>query len=198
MARPQSITTERLLEVAREVFTEYGFSATTLQIARRAGISEGTLFKRFATKEQLFEEAIGLGDVPRWWGRLGSMVGQGDVQHNLEGVCLKTLEIARQVLPRLMMMWSRGLHPPPHLHSSEDPFERGMHALTEYLKAEAKLGRIRAADHEVLSRTVLGTLISRVIGELHRPSGSGEPDDAHFVRGLTDLLWRGLRPPEER
>ena len=195
MARPQSITTERLLEVAREVFIEYGFSATTLQIARRAGISEGTLFKRFATKEQLFEEALGLGDVPRWWARLGGMVGQGDVQGNLEGVCLGTLQAARQVLPRLMMMWSRGLHPPPHLHGREDPLERGMGALESYLRAEARLGRIRDADHAVLARTLLGTLFSRVIGELHAPQPDPEPDDARFVRGLTDLLWHGLHPP---
>ena len=57
MPRPRTITDEQIVEAARAAFLEQGFSATTAEIARRAGISEGTLFKRFATKEDLFEEA---------------------------------------------------------------------------------------------------------------------------------------------
>ena len=41
------ISKERLLVVAREVFLELGIRATTLEVAMRAGVAEGTIFHRF-------------------------------------------------------------------------------------------------------------------------------------------------------
>lgn len=58
MARSRSITDEQILEAARAVFLEDGFSASTLEIARRAGISEASIFKRFSTKENLFLQLL--------------------------------------------------------------------------------------------------------------------------------------------
>lgn len=58
MARPCHITDAELLEAAREVFVARGVTATTAEIAARAGVSEGTLFKRFGTKHKLFEVAL--------------------------------------------------------------------------------------------------------------------------------------------
>lgn len=44
---------ERLLEVAEAVFTEKGTGASTEEIARRAGVGIGTVFRHFPTKEAL-------------------------------------------------------------------------------------------------------------------------------------------------
>src|SRR3954470_13263750 len=56
--RPPTIDFERLLAVAREVFLERGIRATTLEVAQRAGVSEGSLFHRFKTKDALFRAAM--------------------------------------------------------------------------------------------------------------------------------------------
>ena len=56
--RPPVISTERLLDVAREVFLELGIRATTSEVATRAGIAEGTIFHRFKSKEELFRAAM--------------------------------------------------------------------------------------------------------------------------------------------
>ena len=58
--RPRSIDSEQLLTVAREVFLERGIRATTLEVAVRAGVSEGALFHRFKNKEGLFRAAMEL------------------------------------------------------------------------------------------------------------------------------------------
>ena len=48
MARPQTIHTDTILAAARDEFLAQGFTtATTARIAKRAGVSEGTIFKRF-------------------------------------------------------------------------------------------------------------------------------------------------------
>lgn len=52
-------TRERLLRAAREVFDEEGFrGATTRRIAARAGVNEVTLFRHFASKEELIGAAL--------------------------------------------------------------------------------------------------------------------------------------------
>lgn len=50
---------DRLLEAAHAVFAEEGFrGATTRKIAARAGVNEVTLFRHFASKEELLAEAV--------------------------------------------------------------------------------------------------------------------------------------------
>ena len=58
MGRKKTITDAELLEVARTVFVEEGFGASTKEIARRAGVSEGVIYQRFATKDELFFAAM--------------------------------------------------------------------------------------------------------------------------------------------
>lgn len=48
-----------LLEAALELFVEKGFAATRAEeVARRAGVSKGTLFLYFASKEELFKAVV--------------------------------------------------------------------------------------------------------------------------------------------
>ena len=60
--RKEYITKERrqqILDAAREVFTERGFArATTAEIARTAGIAEGTIYNYFGSKRDLFTELV--------------------------------------------------------------------------------------------------------------------------------------------
>ncbi|WP_040584799.1 TetR/AcrR family transcriptional regulator [Segniliparus rugosus] len=44
----------RLLDVAYATFAELGFGAPVDEIARRAGVGAGTVYRHFPTKEQLF------------------------------------------------------------------------------------------------------------------------------------------------
>lgn len=54
MARPKSEDKRlALLEAAKEAIGERGLGAATSLIARKAGVAEGTLFRYFATKDEL-------------------------------------------------------------------------------------------------------------------------------------------------
>ena len=48
----------RLLEVAHEVFAAEGLSVPIDEIARRAGVGPGTIYRHFATKEALFQAVM--------------------------------------------------------------------------------------------------------------------------------------------
>ena len=49
---------ERLLSVARTAFADEGLSVPLDEIARRAGVGPGTLYRHFPTKEALFEAVV--------------------------------------------------------------------------------------------------------------------------------------------
>ncbi len=54
MARPKSEDKKQaLLEAATVAFAQSGIAASTALIARKAGVAEGTLFRYFATKDDL-------------------------------------------------------------------------------------------------------------------------------------------------
>jgi glutamate/tyrosine decarboxylase-like PLP-dependent enzyme len=62
---------ERVLAAAEEVFAERGAAASTEEVARRAGVGIGTVFRHFPTKEALYEAIVVrrltrlLADAPR-------------------------------------------------------------------------------------------------------------------------------------
>jgi AcrR family transcriptional regulator len=49
---------ERILESARAVFAEYGAEAQIDDVARRAGVGVGTVYRHFPTKEALMAELV--------------------------------------------------------------------------------------------------------------------------------------------
>lgn len=49
---------DRLLEVAAEVFAEHGLDVGVAEIARRAEVGQATLFRHFATKEDLISAVL--------------------------------------------------------------------------------------------------------------------------------------------
>ena len=197
MPRPRTISDEQIVTAAREVFLEQGFSAPTAEIARRAGISEGTLFKRFATKEDLFEEAVGLREFTGWREELGTRVGTGDVRRNLERAALRLLEHAERVAPVLTLIFSRGFDPShnPMLERLDAPIRQDAEAVATYLRAEVARGRVRPLDADVTALVLMGALTQYIHHELMiPPPGREAMDRGRYVRGLLDVLWPGLEP----
>src|SRR2546427_8167861 len=63
------LTRQRLIRAAFELFTTRGYhDTTTAQIAKKAGIAEGTIYRHFASKQQLMNELIAPpnGGRPSW------------------------------------------------------------------------------------------------------------------------------------
>ncbi|WP_161880321.1 TetR/AcrR family transcriptional regulator [Deinococcus alpinitundrae] len=194
MARPRTISDQQIVDAAREVFLEQGFSATTAEIARRAGVSEGTLFKRFSTKEDLFAETIGLSEGRSWHKEITDLVGQGELCDNLKRLARLIVHTARIILPPLMVMWSRGHAPGSHPRPERDPVAEDSAAIAAYLRAEITLGRLREMDCEVVADALLGALTSHVHRELMLGPGI---DTEQYVEHLLDAWWTGLAPPAE-
>jgi AcrR family transcriptional regulator len=193
MGRTRKITDEQILEAARELFLSEGFGASTVEIAKRAGVSEGSIFKRFPTKERLFFAAMGGHEVPRWVENLKTLPGRGDLKENLVDISLQIVDFLREVLPRMMMIQSKGgLPPAPMPMAPEPPILRDVAALSRYFEAEIKLGRLRACDPHMAASTLIGALTNQVLIE-QMPTPRPQPLD-DFVHELVEFLWQGISP----
>jgi AcrR family transcriptional regulator len=196
MARPSHITDEQILTAARSVFLEKGIQATTAEVARRAGVAEGSIFKRFKTKHELFAAAMHL-EEPEWMGFIEKRVGKGDPKQNLVELGTEILAIFRQIMPLMMMSWS---NPSPNgipavLAGPNPPPIRALKRLASFFEAEMRAKRFRRHDAEIVARAFLGSLQSYVFFELILKAHDELPLPAEMhVRGVVNLLWNGLAP----
>jgi AcrR family transcriptional regulator len=58
LRRDAELNRRRIIEAAREVFAARGLAATLDDVAHRAGVGIGTVYRRFPTKEALVEVAL--------------------------------------------------------------------------------------------------------------------------------------------
>jgi AcrR family transcriptional regulator len=208
MGRSRTISNEQILKAAREVFLAKGFGGSTLEIARRAGVSEGSIFKLFSTKEKLFFAAIGADDMLNWVKELKTLPAQGDLKENLVMLSLQIIELLLDLMPRLIMMHSKGLPPanlkgfPVHLpgfvEPPQPPLIRDLKVVTLFFQHELELGRIRPCDPEMAASTLLSWLTHYILSR-HTMGESSQSDQQQddmqqHVRGFIDFFWQGIAP----
>jgi len=60
LRRDAELNRQRIIEAAREVYAERGLTATFDDVANRAGVGIGTVYRRFPGKESLVEQLVAL------------------------------------------------------------------------------------------------------------------------------------------
>jgi AcrR family transcriptional regulator len=201
MGRPVIINDERLLDAAREVFLELGVTATTAEVARRAGISQASIFKRFKTKQDLFLAAMREErDRRDWPGLLRLRAEEVGLRRALVDVGVQLVEFARRVFPLIMMSWSNRGEFGFAVGTSNGragPYGR-FRELVASFEAEMQAGRLRRQDAWSVVHIYLGALHSFVLIEMVDPStrrgvGPREQPEA-YVESVVEVLWAGLAP----
>ena len=192
--RPPSIDWEKLLEVAREVFLERGIRATTLEVAERAGVSEGAIFHRFKSKDVLFREAMHFNaeSVPERLGAALEGIDDLPIKEALHRIASTIMDIGREAMPLLMMTWS---NPDNAGCMPTDGLRQGFRALlmrfAAYFEKRMDAGDLRRMDGEVMARVLVGALHHYRITQLAVSAGESTMPEGTFIRGLVDLLLSG-------
>jgi AcrR family transcriptional regulator len=197
MARPTSIQDSALLAAAAQVFLAHGYQASTAQIARAAGVSEGSLFKRFRTKTDLFLAAMNVQSREQeWQERLLAGVGKVAITDELQAYGLHLLEWLQTVMPRILMVTSSGMRFAENYHPTCPPPLQHVALLTCYLQAEQRAGRLHLAHPEIQADIFVGALSHCVFCEtlFGRRAGSHK---AYIHTLVENILQSGARPEAE-
>lgn len=159
MPRPRKYDDSAILEAAAAVFLEDGAGAATARIAERAGVSEGILFRRFKTKEALFEAAMtSETGSDQWREHLLASVGKGEPGSNLTRAILALLKKLEKLIPKLMVLEGQGARRSAPVGPKAPPVEDAA-AIAAYLRREARRGRIRIDHFELHAHEIVGAVV---------------------------------------
>ena len=187
-----------LLDAALDLFVEKGFAATrSEEVAVRAGVSKGTLFLYFPSKEELFKAVVRSTIMPR--------------VAALEAAVAAAEATASVLLASLVQRWSELLQIPqicaiPKLVLSEagnfpelsrfyhdEVITRGLGLVRGLLRRGIADGEFRTIDVDNAAFTVVGPLILSMLWRHSlEPHGAAALDGAALARSHTDLLLRAL------
>jgi AcrR family transcriptional regulator len=193
-ARPAEIVTAAL-----EVFAERGFSAARLDdVAARAGISKGTLYLYFPSKEELFKAVVREALLPNLERveRLlrthpGPAAAQLEMMVSQIGALLQGTQIG--VIPKLIIA-EAGNFPELARFYLKEVVQRGLGLLAGILERGIASGEFRAVDVGHGARTVIAPVLLAAIWKTTFEAHAGARLDAEaFLRAAVDVVLSGLR-----
>ena len=204
MARPPKITNEEILAAARQVFLEQGVNGSTLEIAEKAGISEASIFKRFATKQALFLAAIGISETPPYAKILSSQAPTAEIRSELTEICTQMVEFYQAVMPRVFMMMTQMKSSFPPVPPVLPPPIRDTQLFAGYLDRAIAQGYLKSCDSMTVAHTIVGAINSYVMtqtvaSKIPFPIPFVLPklrsiEPATFVDNLIETIWAGIAP----
>jgi AcrR family transcriptional regulator len=187
-------TRERLLHAAREVIEDAGYGgASVAAIAERTGVATGTLYRHFASKEELFVEVfrtVCSGEERAMRAAAEEMPpGTGAVQR-LEAV-LTTFAVRALRNPRLA--WALIAEPVDRRVDAERLAYRERYAdlVAEALRTAIASGEIPAQDVSFTAAALVGGCGEALVGPLSSLSGSA-PAAGYVVRALSAFVRRAV------
>jgi len=195
-ARPQE-----LLAAAIDLFVERGFAATRLEdVARRAGVSKGTLYLYFENKEELFKAVVRNSIVPvigqaessvaefeghsaellrtvlmNWWDRVGASKVSGIV---------KLVMAEANNFPELAKFYQ------------DEVINRGTRMISSMLERGIARDEFRSINVTQMTQVLMAPMLMLVTWK-HSvgPCERGDLEPLAFLDSFLDMALHGLLPP---
>lgn len=188
-----------LLASARRVFASKGYqAATTMEIAKDAGVAHGLLFRHFGTKAELFEQAVfepfqaGIGEVLAQWSTYG------DQPHSPTVSSTDFVELVYAFL-RDNAQLVAALASTPHYDDrvnddGPDPsLSRLLDAITAAAQTEVAVHGWTGIDIPIAVRVAFCAILGiTVFDRWVFPQGPRHPDEARVKSELATFLAAGL------
>ena len=195
-ARPQE-----LLAAAIDLFVERGFAATRLEdVARRAGVSKGTLYLYYTNKEELFKAVVRESIVPvigeaevsvaafeghsgellrsviqNWWRRIG--------QSKVSGIS-KLIMAEASNFPELAKFYQ------------EEVITRGTRMISSMLERGVARGEFRAINITQMTQVLIAPMMMLITWKHSAvaPCDCAELQPQAFLDAFLDVALHGLLP----
>lgn len=186
------LTRQRLIRTALELFTTVGYhDTTTAQIAKKAGIAEGTIYRHFASKQQLLNELYRA--AQRWATKVVQDAGgaydrdAGAARARLTAIANGLMEGAAQETAIVKLGLLERLD--GVLDDESRKTQREFRVALERVVAEGKAqNAVRAGAVEIWAGVWLATVshaLEKVVAGDWKPADTG-------VRLVIDAAWRAI------
>ena len=187
------LTRQRLVRAALELFTTQGYHTTTTpQIARNAGIAEGTIYRHFRGKEHLLKEAYR--GAARWATQLVRQADSGMMAPHARLARLAELLVdgagREPAVVRLFFFQDVSLLLDDKSRESSREFRGALENLVAQGKAE---GSVRAGGVDALAAAWLGVMrvaLERILAREWGMASAG-------VRLCTEAAWNAIKAVTE-
>ncbi|MEM7126547.1 MAG: TetR/AcrR family transcriptional regulator [Chloroflexota bacterium] len=191
-------TRKRIIQAAASIMSQKGIArATTKEIARLAGCSEGNLYNHFASKEEIFL-AILSEELPAFMPLLSELperVGQGSPQETLAEIAHAALLFYNKSIPMGAAFFSERTLLERHrllLKEKETGPHKSNQAITDYLNAEKEMGRLRSnVDAETVADMILGSCFMRAYWRQFIGEETSPKSDEEFIDQMLSIFPLG-------
>jgi AcrR family transcriptional regulator len=190
-------TRDRLLAAARELIEEGGYGgASVLAIANRAGVAAGTLYRHFASKEELFVEvfrSVCEREERAMRAAADRLDADATARERLQTV-LATF--ARRALRNPRLAWALIAEPVDPRVDAERIAYRARYAelIAAGLAAGIATGELPEQNVDLTAAALVGGCGEALVGPLS-PLAAGGPDADEIVAALRTFVGRAIGAP---
>ena len=179
---------ERILEVANEAFREGGLEVSVAEIARRAGVGSGTLFRNFPTKTDLIHAIVEM-HMNQWLDEIERSLAAEDVGPGFDAFFERA--VLFNYLDRGMLEAIKGgmLNEDADLNACKCEALESTNRLIERAQAAGVLRKDLDADDVYALAAGVAESAHAAVRE-----GRAEPEDAY--RRYMAIVLAGLRPQD--
>ncbi len=190
-------TRERLLAAARELIEEGGYAAASVAaIADRAGLASGTLYRHFASKEELFVELFRSVCHGEERAMRSAATRAGDGAPATERLQAVLTTFARRALRNPRLAWALIAEPVDPLVDAERIAYRARYAelIADGLAAGISGGELPSQDVRLTAAALVGGCGEALVGPLSSPAVDA-PDAERIVEALRTFVGRAVGAP---
>lgn len=192
-------TCQLILDAALMLFSEKGFSATTTrEIARKAGFAEGTVFRYFPTKKDIL---IALAKPPavEELHRVMSSLSNQDVEESLRHILENRLATIGQNKDLVKVIVTEAqFHEEIKEHLLQNVGVHVFDTLAGYMAKRMEDGVFRKADPLIVSRILVGMMISLLLSEDFYPMKDfDEEKRREYLDEIINIFLYGVKKREE-
>lgn len=200
--RPRDISPEQLVNAALELFLERGFAGTRMEdVARRAGVSKGSLYLYFSNKEDLFRAVVRAGILPRLEEAEAALAGyEGSARALLSallhGLLLEFWGSPSSGIPKLIIA-EAGQFPGLARDYFQDISLRARHFMEAVLQRGVDTGEFRQLDTAYVARALLAALDHQPVLQHSLATHDPAPlEPERYIDAVLDLAMHGMLQPE--
>lgn len=202
--RRKSARPSEILDAAVAVFAEKGFAAARMEdIARKAGVTKGTIYLYFQGKEDVFKtlvrESIGqtiaanTANARQFEGASSDLI-----RTVLSAIANLLLTSDRIVLPKIIMS-EAGNFPELARFYREEVVDRGMALMTGIVERGIARGEFRRLPSDHVARLCVTPILFIVLWRTTFARFDVTPMDVNaFFQTHIDVLLKGLAPEEKQ